>query len=78
MFIHSLQRYYVNKTRLGFNSSNFTRVALRKDVCIFAILISKSAVSRAIFDTQLVYLIRKLVILVILDRENVFVSFCSV
>ena len=50
MFIHSLQRYYVNKTRLGFNSSNFTRVALRKDVCIFAILISKSAVSRAIFD----------------------------
>ena len=70
---------YVNKTRLGFYSSNFTRVALRKDVCIFfAILISK-LVFWAIFDTQLLYFIRKLVILFILDRENVvFVSFCAV
>ena len=49
---------------------NKTRVALRKDVCVFfAILISKS-VSQAIFDTQLVYFIRKLVITVILDREK--------
>ena len=69
----------MSKTRLEFYSSNFTRVVLRKDVCVFfAILISKS-VSRAIFDAQLVYLIRKLVILVIIDRENVvFVSFCAV
>ena len=56
-----------------------TRVACRKDVCVFfAILISKSD-SRAIFDTQLLYFIRKLVLLVILDRENViFVIFCVV
>ena len=56
-----------------------TRVALRKDICVtFAILISKS-VSRTIFNTQLLYFINKLVIIVILDRENViFVSFCAV
>ena len=58
---------------------NKTRVALRKDVCaFFAILISES-VSREFFDTQPVYFIRKLVILVILDREKFsdFVSFCA-
>ena len=45
----------------------------------FANLISKS-VSRTIFaDTQLVYFIWKLVILVIPDQEKVvFVSFCAV
>ena len=58
---------------------NFTRVALRKDVCVlFAILISK-LVSRAIFDTQMVYFIRKLVKLIFPDREKcVFASFCAV
>ena len=46
-------------------------------VYFFAILISKS-VSRAIFDTQLVYLFGNQS-LVILDREDVvFVSFCAV
>ena len=59
--------YHVNKTRLKFYSSNFTRIDLRKDVCVcFAILISNS-VSRAIFDTQLVYFIRKSVILTLID-----------
>ena len=59
--------YYVNKSRLEFYSSNFTRVDLRKDVCaFFAFLISKS-VSQAIFGVQLVYFIRKLVILTLLD-----------
>ena len=89
LFIHAQfeKRFYVNKTRLGFFSSNFTRVAFRKDVCIFAISISKS-VSRAtvvffvgilLLFTQLLYFIRKLVILVILDQGNVvFVSFCAV
>ena len=63
-------RFYVNKTRLGFYSSNFTRVALCKYVCVFfAILISKS-VSRAIFDKQHVYFIRKVVVLVILVEEK--------
>ena len=43
-----------------------------------AILISKS-VSWGIFDTQLVYFIRKLATLVILDRKNVVsVSFYAV
>ena len=47
-------------------------------LCIFAILISKS-VSRAIFDKQQVYFIRKVVVLVILDGEKVvFVNFCTV
>ena len=44
-------------------NSNFTRVALQKDVCviIFRILTSKF-VSLAIIDTQRVYFIRNLVI----------------
>ena len=56
-----------------------TKGTLCKDVCVFcAILISKSA-SRAVFDMQLVYSIRKLVILVILDREKkLFIrAFCT-
>ena len=52
------------KQNLNFIVLTSTRVVLSKDVCVFfAILISKS-VSLAI---QLVYFIRKLVILVILD-----------
>ena len=47
---------------------------MQRCLCTFCNFISKS-VSRAIFDTQLLYFIRKLVILVILDRGNVvFVS----
>ena len=55
------------------------RVALRKDVRVFFEILISKAVFWAIFDTQLEYFIRKLVMLVILDRENaVFVSFCAV
>ena len=84
MFVHSLPRlksdFYVNKTRIEFIVLTLlVRLVLRKNICVFfAILISKE-VSRAIFDIELVYFIRKLVILVILDREKcVFVSFCVV
>ena len=53
---------------------------LCKDVCVFyAILISKS-VSRAIFDTQLVYFIRKLVILTQLfstEKKLFLRAFCT-
>ena len=55
--------FYVNKTRQLDFIVLITHDTLRKDVCVFfAILISKS-VSWAIFDTQLLYFIRKLFIL---------------
>ena len=65
LFIHYIGRKAIlckkkNKTTLKFYSSNFTHIALRKDVCVlFAILISKS-VSRAIFNVHLVYFISKI------------------
>ena len=90
LFITEVEkRFFVNKTKLGFYSSNFTRVPLRKDVCVFFLQfwfpnqflgqLSHFFVSMLLLFTQMLYFIRKLVILVILDRENVvFVSFCAV
>ena len=55
--------------------TSFRSPCTKMSVYFFAILISKS-VSRAIFDTQLVYFIRKLVTVIILNREKV--AFASV